>query len=160
MTSSQWWRWRALEFTVAVAIVASTLFVIDAFQQFQRAGVPAANWFVVNEIYVPDHRRGENPTLTYDRQIKEPFLGFWVVEVERMAEDGKFTLECSGSGVNDYQVTDYIPRNAVTWSWFTGDKCESIPAGRYRIRASWRLKRPDWPDKEVIAYSNPFTVEP
>jgi len=157
-----WWRYRALELTVALAFVASAIFFTNMIQQRLRVDIPADNWFVVNELYIPDFRVGENPTMTYDRRIKEPFLGFWVVEVEREVTDepGRFSLECSGSGVNDYQVADYIPKNTVTWDWFIGRHCEGLRVGKYRVRGSWKMRRPDWPDKEVVAYSNIFTVSP
>ena len=147
---------------MALAFVASTAFVAGLISQKLRSDIPAENWFVVNSIYVPDYRLGENPTMTYDRAIKEPFLGFWVIELEREVEGepGRFMLYCSGNGVNDYQVTDYIPKNTVTWQWFIGKSCTVTKPGRYRLRGSWRLRRPDWPDKNVVAYSNVFKVEP
>lgn len=152
------WRFRALEFTVALVIVTSSAYLVDKVQNRLRADIPAANWFVVNQLYVPDFKIGEDPNITYDRQIKEPFLGFWVVEVERQIEGGRFMLECSGSGVSDYQVSDYIPDNAVTLEWFVGKKCAELVEGPHRIRASWRMKRDDWPEKSVVAYSNIFEV--
>lgn len=152
------WRFRVLEFSVALMIVTSSAYLVDRVQTRLRADIPADNWFVVNQIYVPDFPVGADSTITYDRQIKEPFLGFWVVEIERQIEGGRFVLECSGSGVNDYQVSDYIPDNAVTLSWFVGAKCAALQPGPHRLRASWKLKREEWPEKSVVAYSNIFEV--
>lgn len=156
--SYTWLRYRFVELAVASVIMASALYVTDYIQQRSRADVPAANWFTVNDIYIPDFKLGENPVMTYDRTIKEPFRGFWVIELERFLPDGRTVLECSGSGVNDYEVTDYIPENSVSFEWFIGKRCDLIPAGKYRIRGSWKMKRDGWPDKQVIRYSNLFTI--
>jgi hypothetical protein len=159
MSWNKFWRFRLMELGVAVGIVAGMAYVTDFIQQRFRADIPAENWFVVNDIYVPDFTVGGNPPMTYDRIIKEPFIGFWVVEVEREDGGGRFILECSGSGVNDYQVADYIPKNTVTWDWFIGRHCDLTTPGRYRLRASWKMRRYDWPEKTVVAYSNVFAVE-
>ena len=156
--SYAWLRYRLVELAVAFIIMASALYVTDYIQQRSRADVPAANWFTVNDIYIPDFKLGENPVMTYDRTIKEPFRGFWVIELERFLPDGRTVLECSGSGVNDYEVTDYIPENTVSFEWFIGKRCDLIPPGSYRIRGSWKMKRDGWPDKQVIRYSNLFTI--
>lgn len=159
MTGSAW-RYRVIEFAVALFIVACAIYITNNLQQRERASVAAATWFTVANIYVPDHKAGENPEMTYDRTIKEPFQGFWVVEVQRQAADGAFSLECSGSGVNDYEPQDYIPNNTVSWKWFIGKDCSEIPPGTYRLRASWVLRRPDWPEKSIVTYSNLFKVFP
>jgi hypothetical protein len=153
-----WWRYRAAEFTLAVILLASALYLTDYVQQRSRADVPAANWFTVNDIYIPDFHAGENPTVVYDRTIKEPFRGFWVMEVERFDGEGKTILECTGAGVNDYEVTDYIPNNEVTFEWFLGKKCPDLEPGSYRIRGTWKMKRDGWPEKQIIKYSNEFKV--
>jgi len=148
-----------MELSAALVILISVLYLTDYVQMRQRADVPAANWFTVNDIYIPDHRADENPTITYDRTIKEPFRGFWVIEVERLLDDGKSVLECTGAGVNDYEIADYIPRNAVSFEWFIGRRCALLPPGSYRIRGSWKMKRPGWPDKQIVKYSNIFRID-
>lgn len=160
MKKLSWWRWRALELAVALVIVVSILVLSNAAQWRYRANVPADNWFSVYAITVPNFKVGENPIITFDRRIKEPFLGFWVIEVERAEENGRFLAECSGSGINSYQVVDYLPKNSVTWDWFIGKRCDTLPVGEYRLRGSWTMKRDDWPEKVVVAYSNLFKVTP
>lgn len=157
MSKFGWWRYRVIEAAVALALVSSVIYISENTQMRWRLNVPAENWFVVNAISVPDHTRGSNPEMTYDRLIKEEFQGFWVVEVQRQIPDGRWVLECSGSGVSDYEFQDYIPNNTVTWDWFVGG-CKDVPAGTYRLRASWKMKRADWPEKDVVAYSNRFEV--
>lgn len=154
-------KYRVAEIFVALGIVAILFPLIDRVKLMQRYNVPASAWLSVNSIYVPDFVSGTNPMMTYDRRIIEEFQGFWVVEVQQHdGATGAFVLRCSGSGVNDYEPGDYIPENVVTWSWFIGKPCTELPPGDYRLRTSWILKRPAWPEKQVVAYSNMFKVLP
>lgn len=157
---ADFWRWRMVEATIALVLLYLVIQLTGVITLRLRADVPADNWLTVNAIFVPDFKAGENPTVTYDRVVKEPFRGFWVIEVERQIEDGKFKVECSGSGINDYEVADYIPQNEVEWEWLIGHKCEHLPAGSYRLRGSWKMRRTDWPDKSVVKYSNLFQITP
>ena len=154
----QWWRYRVIEFCIGLVTFSCIMYLIGNIQQRSRESVAAGTWFVVSDIFVPDHEVGSNPEMTYDRTIKGEFQGFWVVEVQRQDTDGSFTLECSGSGVNEYEPRDYIPNNTVRWDWFIGKSCADIPPGDYRLRASWVLRRSNWPEKTVVKYSNPFKV--
>jgi hypothetical protein len=158
LSALSWFRYRTAEFAVALAISASAFYIIDNLQNQRKAGVSASQWFTVNDIFVPDHTSADDPIMTYDRTIKTEFRGFWVTEVQRKVDDGSFILECSGSGINDYEPQDYIPNNQVRWSWFVGNKCQTLPAGEYRLRSSWIMRRMDWPDKQTVAYSNVFRV--
>lgn len=153
-----WWRYRALELAVALLLSISVMYLIENISDRRKAAVAATNWFTINKIFVPNHAAGSNPIITYDRTIKIPFRGFWVIEVQRRADDGSFTLECSGSGINDYDPADYIPNNQVRWAWFM-DRCENVTPGAYRLRASWIMRKPSWPDKQLVAYSNVFNVQ-
>lgn len=156
VTSS--WRFRVIEATVALVIVAAAFTVFNYVQARNRDSVAPSSWFEVNDIFVPDMRAGEDPVITYDRTAKVEFRGFWVTEVQRRDVGGAWVLECSGSGINDYEPADFIPGNQVRWSWYIGDKCATIPPGQYRLRSSWLMRRPGWPEKATVAYSNTFTV--
>ena len=154
-------KFRLAEVAVALLIVSLIFPLIDRVQLMRRYQVPASQWIAVNSIYVPDFAAGSDPLMTYDRRIIEEFQGFWVVEVQQHdPASGAFILRCSGSGVNDYEPQDYIPENVVSWSWFIGKPCNDLPPGDYRLRTSWVLKRPDWPEKQIVAYSNMFKVLP
>ena len=156
-----WWRSRVIELTVALTMGSSLLYLIGNINDQRKEGVAASNWFVVNKLYVPSWSVGEDPIITYDRTIKEPFRGFWVTEVQHQDEDtGGFSLECSGSGINNYEAVDYIPNNQVMWSWYVGNKCSNLSPGQYRLRSSWVMRRSGWPDKSQVVYSNLFTVKP
>lgn len=154
-----WKHWVA-EIGAAVVIASAAIYLADNLKQSIRAGVSSSAWFQINDIYVPNFHSGDNPEVTYDRVIREPFRGFWVVEMQRQTETGAFSLECTGSGVNDYEPADYIPNNLVRLEWFVGKECRNVPVGTYRIRASWVMRRPDWPQKTAVEYSNMFQVLP
>ncbi len=158
MKSLSWWKYRVTELVVALMATACVIYLADNISDRRKAAVAATNWFVVNKIFVPNHMANSNPIMTYDRTIKVPFRGFWVTEVQRRVEDGSFTLECSASGINDYDVGDYIPDNQVRWKWFV-DRCSVLPVGTYRLRSSWVMRKPEWPDKQFVTYSNIFNVQ-
>lgn len=152
------WKWRALELTLAVCFLAGAFSLFSNLQMQRKEAVAPALWFRVNDIFVPDMKTGDNPIITYDRTIRENFRGFWVTEVQRRDANGSWVLECSGSGINDYEIQDYIPGNQVRFKWYVGDGCADLPAGQYRLRSSWIMRKPSWPDKSTVAYSNLFWV--
>ena len=152
------WARRLLELTAALMLTYLVIQLSVAVGQRQKDVLPASAWFAVNEVYVPDHAEGSNPFMIYDRSIRENVRGFWIAEVQRVGSDGLFQNECSGFGTSDYDTTEVIVDNTVSWEWFIGRPC-AVPPGRYRIRVSYTLKRAGWPEKEVLAFSNTFTVE-
>lgn len=153
------WRKRLLEIMVAFIAANLTVQFYDSIGKRQREALPSSAWFEVNEVYVPDHEAAANPTMVYDRVIREDFTGFWIVEVQRIRGDGLFENACSGFGTNHYSVEEVIANNEVTWEWFIGRPCRVEP-GEYRLRVSWSMKKPGWPEKEAVAFSNQFTVTP
>lgn len=156
MSWSFWFR-RIVEITVALLLAFVVIQLSASVNDRQRGLLPASTWFVVNEIYVPDHGSGSNPLMIYDRVIRENFRGFWVVEVQSVNPNGLFQNVCSGFGTNDYDTSEIIVDDKVRWVWFVGREC-AVPAGDYRLRVSYTLKKPGWPEKEVWAVSNVFTV--
>lgn len=160
MFNKTWARYRALEITVALSFTAAVFTIFGNAQDQSRRAVAPGSWFQVNDIFVPDMKAGDNPVMTYDRTIKENFRGFWITEVQRRDAGGAFTLECSGRGINDYEPQDYIPANQVRWKWYIGTDCGVLPAGQYRLRSSWIMRRPGWPEKNTVKYSNLFTIRP
>lgn len=159
-----WWRLRLIELSFALIVVYVVIQLAqavgerqEALLQRQKDLLPASAWFEVHEIYVPDHEVGSNPLLKYDRTIHESFTGFWIVEVQLVRPDGLFTNVCSGDGVNDYDLDEILENDEVTWEWMLDRPC-AVPDGQYRLRASYVMTRPDWPEKRVMAYSNVFRV--
>lgn len=153
-----------LEFVVAIiAVVLLVYFSLGAQQQSledeyrARLAVPPEAWFDVYQIDVPNHASGSNPTIIYDRLIKEEFTTLWVVEVRQQQTDGSWFSVCSGSATNDYDVVETIPESGVTWKWFIQREC-AVPPGTYQLRVSWTMRRPEWPTKRLVRYSNVFEV--
>jgi hypothetical protein len=153
------WRTRLLELAVAVVLTIGVIYFSNTFTiQYRKSVVPSA-WFVVNELFVPDHRVGENPDMLYDRLVRQPFTGFRVVEVQREEPGGLFSATCQGSGLSTYDTDDFNFANKVKWNWFVGDDCRVEP-GRYRLRVRWTIRAEGWPEKQVVSTSNIFEVKP
>lgn len=157
-------RRRLMEVAIALMLSYVMVAVTARVREVERAAVPPDDWFSINEVFVPDHRQGENPPMLYDRTIRVPFRGFWIVEVQRFEQGGKdgelFSPACSGSGISEYEPEDYIPENTVTWEWFIGREC-AVPPGQYRLRVTVSMKRAGWPEKDISPfYSNMFRVRP
>lgn len=152
---------RMMELSVAIVIVWGVIQITTFIHSTQRQMVRAEQWLSVREIFVPDHVTGSNPEIVYDRIIHEPFRGFWVVEVQGRERDSYAGNRpvCSGAGVSDYDPDDVIPGSVVTWEWFIGRTC-AVPPGEYRLRITYDLTRINWPAKQVVAFSNVFTVLP
>lgn len=157
MKTWSFWSRRLIELTAALALAFLVIQLSTAVGSRQKRLLPGTAWLVINEIYVPDHRQGENPLLIYDRLIREDFTGFWIVEVQRVQPDGLFQHECAGFGTSQYSTDEVIADNTVSWYWLIGRPC-AVPPGDYRLRISYTMKRPGWPEKEAIAFSNIFRV--
>lgn len=153
---------RSLEFLIALAVASLLILGNGAWDAQRKSWVAAEAWFRVNEVFVPDHASGSDPLMIYDRDISVPFRGSWVVSVQKEDENKLFSVDssapdCSGSGFTHYDPEVIIPDNAVSWSWFVGKNCTLSP-GRYRMKVSWIMQRPGWPEKEIRHTSNIFTV--
>jgi hypothetical protein len=159
-------RWLATK-VVEVLLAGLLVFLFTSYLQQREAdrfdAIPATDWFEVNELFVPDFEFGQDPLLAYERDIRRPFQGFWVAEVE--SRDAQVTPErffaaCTGSGTNNYDPADYLDPAKVTWSWFLDRPCH-IPPGTYRMVVTWDMKI-EGSDrvKRYRAMSNVFTVYP
>lgn len=151
------WRMKLLELAVAVVLTIGVIYFSNTFTLQYRRAVTPNSWFVVNEILVPDHAAGANPDLIYDRLVRQPFTGFRVVEVQREEDGGLFSATCQGGGITTYDIDDFNFDNKVKWAWFVSDACKVGP-GRYRLRVKWTIRADGWPEKQVVATSNVFTV--
>lgn len=160
----EWWKDRAVELLMSLLVVYLLTNILDQRRESQerlaKELFEAQDWFVVNEIFVPDHVQGSNPLVIYDRDILYDFIGFWVAEVQR--RDGselqaQFFNACTGSGTAPYSTTDTIPPEGVTWHWFLDKPCPVGP-GQYRIVVTYDLNIPGYDIKRMTARSNVFTV--
>lgn len=152
-----WWRSRFFEFVAAVVLAFAIVQLSNIVGQRQKDLLPPTAWFAVHEIFVPDHTMGSNPLVIYDRTIRQDFVAFWIVEVQRVTDDGLFAHVCSGWGQSAYEQGEIIQEDRVTWEWLIGRPCVVEP-GEYRLRVSWTMKRPGWPEKELVTTSNLFRV--
>lgn len=159
MTRWAWWKARFIELAVALVVVTTVIQLSGEIANRQKELLPASAWFVVNEVYVPDFIEGEYPELIYNRTIRENFNGFWIVEIQstQQANGGLWTTVCSGSGVNEYDPAEVIPDNTVDWFWLTNTECDMEP-GVYRLKITYTMSRPGWPQKRLFVLSNTFRV--
>lgn len=164
MKTWEFWKDRATEMALALFVFAVTVNLLDhrrdRIEQQEADLFVARDWFTVHEIFVPDHAHGENPLIVYDRTIYEPFVGFWVAEVQH--RDGgdvpsTFFNTCTGSGTATYSLEDSLPEDGVSWEWFLDRPCEVGP-GQYRIVVTYDLHIEGYPIKRQEARSNVFTV--
>lgn len=163
MKDPRWWGQRLIELAAAVALFYMSVALIEYREAVSKANVPAEDWFVVNEIYVPDHPVGSNPNMVYDRTILVGHRGFWIAEAQRISPDGReglFENACTGSGVDDYDPSDVLgPDSTVDWTWFFGRPCV-VPPGAYRIQLTRDMTKPGYPVKQDQNFSNTFHVLP
>lgn len=161
LTSWRWWMTRMGEIVIALALFYITVSLMEYRDAVSKADVPASDWFVLEEIYVPDHEVGSNPSMVYDRDILVDHRGFWVAEAQRINPDGQngvFRNACSGSGVDDYDKDEVLGKDdAVSWEWFFGRPC-TIPPGTYRIQLTRDMTKPGYPVKQMRGWSNTFHV--
>lgn len=161
MQTSAWWRSRAIELMIGLTGAVMILMLINANNERVRASLPATDWMIVYDVFVPDHSAKSNAEIGFDRVIKKPFNGFWVAEIMRVSEDELYDPVCTGSGFRVYRPEETDQISKATWADFIGNMngCQIAP-GTYRLRISWSISEDGWPPKTLIALSNIFNVTP
>lgn len=162
LRSIRYWVERGTELMVAGAFAIMLMMFLDSREEQRKMEVPPSDWFLVNDIFVPDHEVGSNPLMIYDREIRDTHRGFWIVEAQRQSSQGDSLFEntCSGSGVDHYDVADVLPEEGVRWEWFFGRPCP-VPPGVYRLELTKDMSKPGYPVKAIPPkYSNTFRVYP
>jgi hypothetical protein len=119
-----------------------------------RIDARATDWFVVRKVDVADSPEGTDPALIYDREIRKPFEGKWIVEIIRISD--KFKI-CSNDGSNMYEPKYNLPDAGVTLSWFIRKDCK-LPKGQYVAQTYWTIKPEGFPEKKMRVVSNIFEV--
>lgn len=112
--------------------------------------LPEAQPFTINALTY------SNGIVTQDRTIatdQPAFYAQWAVTVENV-DTGDSLRQCEGFGANAYPPG----RKAVSftlpdWTGRPGCTLESIPAGRYALRGSWR-----WGEHSAALKSSVFEV--
>lgn len=154
---SHWFRNRLIELAAAMAVVYVVTAALEHREDAYREAVLPEEWMEVHEVFVPDHTVGSDPPLHFSRTIRENFTGLWIAEVQTRSAEGFFANVCSGSGIDDYDTTDRLPEEGVSWSWYFGRPCV-VPPGEYRVLTVWEMRRPGYPMKRLRHVSNVFEV--
>ena len=160
MISGVFIKWR--EAAIGITLAASLIFAYDSLINLYRNNIPVMAFFEVYEVFVPDHIVGSNPTLIYNRDIKQPFYGRFTIEVQELTYNSSnhFTLKtvCTATGAHTYTPTTFVGPREVTWNWFMEDQCDIIQPGTYRLNTTWSVIPEEFSPKTAVNVSNAFTV--
>lgn len=138
--------------TVAIVLPAA-LWVSMQLDNFRRFSASPSNWLEVTSIHVDDATHGETHRMQVVRSIHQPFYGEWIATI-RNVSDGTLANTCLAEGKADYSPA----ANELTMDWWTfPTKCRP-PPGVYRLDMHWRIFPPGYPQKDVRAFSNVFSV--
>lgn len=143
-------------------VIVSSYAIYSASLKAER---PATDFFEVKNLNVPDFIEGAiDVPIVYEREIKEPFPGSWVVEVHSTSPGLDF-VTCSGSGERNYKPKSPLPPPGPSLSWFIGEtgwaECQKkLTAGQYYLAPSWEMRPEGYPVKHYSATSNIFIVLP
>lgn len=116
-----------------------------------RVILPAPAPIQVHYIEMTEGKVHQSRTITTDAPA---FYAQWAATVAD-AETGESLIWCEGSGANAYPPGSKIVAFALE-DWTGADQCtlESLPPGRYVLRASW-----SWGDEGTAKVSEPFEVK-
>lgn len=143
-------------------VVAMVLFSFGQWALWlYRSNLPVSNIFTAS-VAVPDFYSGDNPLVTYDREIKESFLGDFTVEVKGITTN---TSECTGGlpGVA-YDKGELTDPKITTLRWYVvphtgkGPCLENLKPGQYYLETNYTIRVRDWPERYLRTTSNVFNV--
>lgn len=143
------------EVGVALAVVWMMVQLFSVYRDFERESFPVTEFLQVVELRIPDHEVGDNPQIKYQRNILQPFRGFWVAEIQKRSGSGVETI-CYGPGAANYDPNDRLPDD-LRLEWIMAKDC-NVPAGEYRIEVGWDIIAEGYPLKQLSYFSNWFTV--
>jgi hypothetical protein len=119
---------------------------------------PASMWFEPGPITVADAVAGECPSMTYSRQIHQPFHGVWRVTIRQITAGGPVVWRV-WLGENDYRPDATLPEHLDLGWWLWVDAC-NLPPGEYDMLSTWQIE-PDLPGVRTAGVlSNRFTIHP
>jgi hypothetical protein len=144
-------------YAVAVTVIATAGYF--TYDSYLKSYEPPESWLLVKSLSIPDFVEGQNPTIIYDRTIRQPFTAAWSAEVHESNDKSDVPI-CTGSGINDYKPPQVPKPVDVTLSWFMGREC-TLPAGQYLIEVKWDMQPKGYTFKKEQTYaSNLFRVIP
>ena len=99
------------------------------------------DFLVVGDVFVPNHRITEDPTINVTRTVVRNFRGEWFVEFQKV-KDGRFQNICTTKRHrNDYSTNEDLPDKITLHDWWTYndcvDKVKKSGPGKYRILTVW-----------------------
>lgn len=125
---------------------------------------PPRYWLVVRSIEVHDAERGACPRMSVDRAVRHPFQGQWTVNIQRPTSDGWTTLPPIYRDVYPYDPDTALPEDLDLKWWVADPRPDAeaavcnLPPGRYRLRTTWAITRPDGSVARLEGPSAEFTV--
>lgn len=125
-------------------------------ERIERILKPPSDWFVVNQISVPDHKEGEDPNVLYDRIVKEAFTGTWFVKLYNVKTPRN--VACSGDGQFRYEPRISLPNKEMALKTFIGKDC-GLSVGCYFGQYRNEMKIEGYPLKVVDKEIGRFCVE-
>jgi hypothetical protein len=148
--------WRDLAYILVIG--ASLMWLTGQVQQYRRDTAPASDYFVVNQIGIPNFTLGENPVVLYDREVKQAFSGSFTAEIQDAAN---LNVICPSTKTFNYDPAKQLPREGVTLSWLMYREplpdCKP-PVGTYRVEICWTINRIDAVPVRMCEHSNTFSV--
>ena len=147
---------------LALVVVGWVLLLGFSFYEKLR---PASDWMEVHSLTIANTVIGSDPVMDYKREIKQPFAGHWISEVQIQNKSGKWTATCIATGVANYSP-DKEPPDPLTLKWWTYPiDCTPTTPGFYRVVTTWQI---NWPgerlspdnqlSKQTSVTSNTFRV--
>ena len=116
----------------------------------------ADRWMHVERLHVADTHTAENFPIYYEREIKRPFFGKWLVELWQVSR-GIPEAVCSASGQWNYEPN--TPNPAQDWRWLVNDgACRPRGPGEYFARVVIDINPYSIMARRVVSESNVFRV--
>lgn len=148
--------WKDVGYILLIGL--GMMLMTDKVQQYLRDSAPASDYFVVNQIGVPNFTVGDNPKVLYDRVVMQEFNATFTAEIQDAA-----TLQavCTSTKTVNYSPEKLLPDDGPTLSWLMYREplpdCEPA-VGTYRVQICWIIERLDAIPVRTCARSNTFSV--
>jgi len=127
-------------------------------KQYIRDTAPASDYFVVNQIGIPNFTVGENPKILYDRVVLQDFSATFTAEIQ---DASTLQAVCTSTKTVNYSPDKDLPKDGPTLSWLMYREplpdCQP-PVGTYRVQICWTIERLDAIPARMCANSNTFSV--
>lgn len=147
---------RSFEIFVASMIVMFLASISPMWLEWYRGNTKPSAFFEVNRLFINDALAGEDPHITYDRQVNSPHVLMWYAELYKI-EGTDYYEVCNNSG-HDIQTTTRKVPPVPTLSWIIGQNCKT-EVGKYRLSMVWDIKAVNYPVITMHLESNVFEIK-